>query len=56
MFWVDGSKEKIRKLSIASTLGSEGSSEAGDVSVEVVRVVTYATSSSGEGVRDGTFG
>ena len=38
------------------TLGSEGSSEVGVVSVEVFRMVTDVTPSSGKGVWDGTFG
>ena len=36
--------------------GSEGSSEVGGVSVEVMRVVTDVMPLSGEGVRDGAFG
>ena len=38
------------------SLGGEGSREVGGVSVEVIRMVTDAMPSSGEGVRDGTFG
>ena len=38
------------------TMGNKGSSEVGGVSVEVIRLVTDATPSNGEGVRDGTFG
>ena len=36
--------------------GSEGSSEIGGLSVEVIRMITDAMPSSGEGARDGTFG
>ena len=36
--------------------GSEGSSKVGGVSVEVLGMVADATSTGGEGVRDGTFG
>ena len=38
------------------SLGDEGFSEVGGVHVEVIRVVTDATPSNGEGVWDGMFG
>ena len=38
------------------TAEREGSSKVRGLSVEVIRMVTDATSTGGEGVRDGTFG